>query len=58
MKPVIAECPAQPYVAIRAQVTMQTMDSMRHTGHPDELIDVTASLREWATQEGLTWDFS
>jgi len=125
MKPVIAERPAQPYVGISAQVTMQTMDSilpplmpqvfawlgergippagppfwkynvidmdrllevevgvpvtapadgddrvlagvlpagryaiLRHTGHPDELIDVIASLREWATQEGLTWDFS
>jgi effector-binding domain-containing protein len=123
--PVVAGRPAQPYVAIRAQVTMQTMDAilpplgpqvlawlrerdipaagppfwkynvidmdrilevevgvpvtapvdgddrvlagvlpagryatLRYTGHPDGLIGVIASLREWARQEGLTWDMT
>lgn len=123
--PVVAERPAQPYVAIRAQVTMQTMDdilpplqpqvfawlrerdipaagppfwkynvidmdrvlevevgvpvaapvagddrvlagvlpggryaTVRYTGHPDGLIGVIASLREWASQEDLTWDMT
>jgi effector-binding domain-containing protein len=123
--PVITERPAQPYVAIRGQVTMQTMDAilpslgprvfawlrerdippagppfwkynvidmdrllevevgvpvaapvegddkvlagvlpagryatLRHTGHPDELIGVVASLREWASQQGLAWDMT
>jgi len=125
LTPVVAERPAQPYVAIRAQVTMQTMDdilpplqpqvfawlrgrdipaagppfwkynvidmdrllevevgvpvtapvdgddrvlagvlpagryaTLRYTGHPDGLIGVIASLREWARQEGLTWDMT
>jgi len=123
--PVVTERPAQPYVAISAQVTMQTLDTilpplapqlfawlgergipaagppfwkynvidmdrllevevgvpvaapvdgddrvlagvlpagqyatLRYTGHPDELIGVVASLREWAGQEGLTWDMT
>lgn len=123
LTPIVVERPAQPYVAIRAQVTMQTMDSilpplmpqvfawlgergippagppfwkynvidmdrllevevgvpvatpvdgddrvlagvlpagryvtLRHTGHPDGLIDVIASLQEWAKREGLAWD--
>jgi effector-binding domain-containing protein len=123
--PVVAERPAQPCVAINAQVTMQTMDTIlvplhpqvfgwlgergippagppfwkynvidmdgllevevgvpvaapadgddrvladvlpagryatvRYTGHPDGLIDVVASLRSWASQEGLTWDMT
>jgi effector-binding domain-containing protein len=30
--------------------------TLRHTGHPDELLDVTASLLEWASKERLTWD--
>jgi effector-binding domain-containing protein len=121
--PIVAERPAQPYVAIRAQATMPTMAgilvplgpqvyawlgernippagppfwkynvidmerllevevgvpiaapadgdervlagvlpagryaTLRHTGHPDELLGVTASLHEWAGREGLTWD--
>ena len=125
LTPVIAERPAQPYVAISALVTVQTMDAtlpplapqvfawlgergipvagppfwkynvidmervlevevgvpvlaladgddrvlagvlpagqyatLRYTGHPDGLIDVIASLREWAKQEGLTWDMT
>jgi effector-binding domain-containing protein len=123
--PVVAERSAQPYVAMRAQVTMQTMDAvlpslhgqvfgwlgergiaaagppfwkynvidmdrilevevgvpvmapvdgddrvlagmlpagryatLRYTGHPDGLLGATASLREWASQEGLTWDMT
>lgn len=121
--PIVAQRQAQPYVAIRAQVTMEAMAStlpplipqvfawlgergipsagppfwkynvidmarlleievgvpvtapvdgddrvladvlpagryvtLRHTGHPDGLIDVVASLQEWAKQEGLAWD--
>lgn len=123
--PVVAERQSQPYVAIKAQATMQTMDqilpplmpqvfawlgergippagppfwkynvidmmrllevevgvpvaapaegddrvlagvlpagryaTLRYTGHPDGLIDVVASLREWASQEGLSWDMT
>jgi effector-binding domain-containing protein len=29
---------------------------LAHTGHPDELIDVTAGLLRWADEQGLTWD--
>jgi effector-binding domain-containing protein len=125
LTPVVAERPAQPYVAIRAQVTMQTMAAvlpplhqqvfawlserdipaagapfwkynvvdmdrrlevetgvpvtapvdgdervlagvlpagryatLRYTGHPSALIGEIASLREWATQQGLTWDMT
>jgi effector-binding domain-containing protein len=125
LTPVVAERPTQPYVAIRAQVTMQTMDAIllplqpqvlawlrerdipaagalfwkynvidmdrllevevgvpvtapvdgadrvlagvlpagryatvQYTGHPDGLTDAIASLREWARQEGLTWDMT
>jgi len=125
LTPVVAERAAQPYVAIRAQVTMQTMDdillplqpqvfawlgergipaagplfwkynvidmdrvlevevgvpvaapvdgdarvvagvlppgryaTLRYTGHPDGMIGAIASLREWASQEGLTWDMT
>jgi effector-binding domain-containing protein len=29
---------------------------LAHTGHPDELIGVTARLLEWAEGEGLEWD--
>lgn len=32
--PVVAERPAQPYVAIKAQVTMQTMDTVLVPLHP------------------------
>lgn len=27
-----------------------------HVGHPDELIDVTAALLDWAPTQGLAWD--
>lgn len=122
-EPEIAQRPAQPYAAIRAQVTMQTIGNvlpglhpqvfawlgergiepagapfwkynvidmerglevevgvpvaaavtgddrvlagvlpsgryatLRHTGHPDELLGATASLLEWAANRNLTWD--
>lgn len=122
-EPQVVERPAQPYVAIRAQVTMQTIGTvlpelhpsvfawlrerdispagypfwkynvidmergmevevgapveavtegdgrvmagvlppgryatLRYTGHPDGLIDATASLQDWAKEQGLTWD--
>jgi effector-binding domain-containing protein len=29
---------------------------LSHTGHPDELIDVTAGLLRWADGQGLAWD--
>jgi effector-binding domain-containing protein len=125
LTPVVVERPAQPYAAIRAQVTMQTIGTvlpplhphvfawlgergirpagapfwkynvidmdrqldvevavpvmapvdgddqvlagllpagryatLRYTGHPAELVDVTASLLEWASEEGLTWDMT
>jgi effector-binding domain-containing protein len=29
-----------------------------HIGHPDGLIDTTRTLRDWATQQGLTWDMT
>lgn len=32
--------------------------TVRHTGHPDGLIDVIASLLEWARQEDLSWDMT
>ena len=122
VEPVIAERPAQPYVAIRRLVTMQTMHeiadripdvfgwlgsrgvvpsgapflrynlidmegeleveagvpvdapvasdepilagvlpagryvTVRHCGHPDGLIDVTAAVLAWAERRGLGWD--
>lgn len=30
--------------------------TVSHVGHPDELIDVTASLLDWAAQQDLEWD--
>jgi effector-binding domain-containing protein len=30
--------------------------TLRHTGHPDALLGVTAALLEWAGKEGLAWD--
>ncbi|MFG1608989.1 GyrI-like domain-containing protein [Actinoplanes sp. NPDC049265] len=30
--------------------------TIRHIGHPDELIGVTAKLLDWAQQQGLTFD--
>jgi effector-binding domain-containing protein len=32
--------------------------TLRYTGHPDGLIGAVASLREWASQGGLTWDMT
>jgi effector-binding domain-containing protein len=32
--------------------------TVRYTGHPDGLIGVVASLLEWASEEGLTWDMT
>lgn len=29
---------------------------LAHTGHPDDLLAVTASLLDWAAAEGLAWD--
>jgi effector-binding domain-containing protein len=121
--PEVIERPAQPYVAIKAQVTMQTLGpvlvplharlldwlrdretsaagppfwkydrvdmdgtldvevgvpiavaidvddevmsgllpagryaTLRHTGHPDELLDATGFLLGWAQQHDLAWD--
>jgi effector-binding domain-containing protein len=31
---------------------------MRHVGHPDELMDATRALLDWAAEKGLTWDVS
>lgn len=30
--------------------------TVSHRGHPDELVDVTGSLLDWAAGQGLTWD--
>ena len=32
--------------------------SVRYTGHPDGLVGAVASLLEWASEEGLTWDMT
>lgn len=32
--------------------------TLRHTGHPDTLIDATARLLRWGDAQGLTWDVS
>jgi effector-binding domain-containing protein len=32
--------------------------TLQYTGHPDGLLGATAALREWASQEGLTWDMT
>ena len=45
LTPVVAERPAQPYVAIRAQATMQTLDDILPPLHPQ----VFAWLRERAS---------
>ncbi|MQA86755.1 MAG: GyrI-like domain-containing protein [Streptosporangiales bacterium] len=29
-----------------------------HVGHPDELVDVTAALLDWAAERDLRWDMS
>lgn len=30
--------------------------SVTHVGHPQQLIDATAALLQWAAQQGLSWD--
>jgi effector-binding domain-containing protein len=30
--------------------------TLTHVGHPDELIDVTVTLLDWAADQGLQWD--
>ncbi|MGW0518644.1 GyrI-like domain-containing protein [Crossiella sp. NPDC003009] len=30
--------------------------TLTHTGHPDQLIEVTDNLLKWAEQQNLTWD--
>jgi effector-binding domain-containing protein len=30
--------------------------TLRHVGHPDELIDVTGALLTWAREHDLSWD--
>jgi effector-binding domain-containing protein len=30
--------------------------TVSHRGHPDELVDVTGGLLDWAAAQGLTWD--
>jgi effector-binding domain-containing protein len=30
--------------------------TVRHVGHPDELVDVTRDLLVWAAERGLAWD--
>jgi effector-binding domain-containing protein len=123
-QPTIVECAAQPYVAMRRSVTMETFNeiadclpevfdwlgargvepagapflkynlidmereleveagvsvataiagddqviagvlpagryaTVTHVGHPDQLIDHTAALLQWATERGLEWDMS
>ena len=32
--------------------------TVTHVGHPDDLIDVTAALLDWAAERGLEWDTS
>jgi effector-binding domain-containing protein len=29
-----------------------------HVGHPDKLLEVTGSLLDWATHQGLRWDMT
>jgi effector-binding domain-containing protein len=32
--------------------------TVTHLGHPDQLIDATAALLDWAAEQGLQWDMS
>jgi effector-binding domain-containing protein len=32
--------------------------TLTHTGHPDELAGITATLLDWAAQQGLRWDMT
>ena len=32
--------------------------TVTHVGHPDQLIDATAALLDWAAEQGLQWDMS
>lgn len=32
--------------------------TVSHVGHPDELMQVTADLLDWAAKQGLTWDMT
>ncbi len=45
LTPIVAERPAQPYVAIRAQVTMQTMDSV--------LVPLMPQVFAWLGERGI-----
>jgi effector-binding domain-containing protein len=32
--------------------------SLTHVGHPDELVEATTALLDWAAQQGLAWDMT
>jgi effector-binding domain-containing protein len=32
--------------------------SLTHVGHPDELVEATTALLDWAAQQGLAWDMN
>lgn len=32
--------------------------SLTHVGHPDELVQATTALLDWAAQQGLAWDMT
>ncbi len=32
--------------------------TLMHTGHPDEMAQATATLLEWAAEQGLRWDMT
>jgi effector-binding domain-containing protein len=32
--------------------------TVTHVGHPDELVEATASLLAWAAEQGLAWDLT
>jgi hypothetical protein len=35
-----------------------TYASLTHVGHPDELVEATTALLDWAAQQGLAWDMN
>jgi hypothetical protein len=61
-EPEVVEFAAQPYAAIRARTTMQTMDTVLVPLHPQvfgwlaERISATAFLLEWARRQNLAFD--
>lgn len=54
----VAAVPDVPAEMIAGVLPAGRYATVTHTGHPDELMEVTRRLLEWAEEQGLTWDMT